>query len=58
MSLNRVIKSKSEDTMNSWSYAVLGDKLKKTNKKLMKRKFRTEVKKDTLKEIRESDNDV
>lgn len=52
MTLNRIAKNKSEDAMNAWSYAVVGDKLKKIDKKLIKKKFRTEVKKETLREIK------
>ena len=52
MTLNRVAKNKSEDAMNAWSYAVVGDKLKKIDKKLIKKKFRSEIKNDTLREIK------
>ena len=55
--LNRVAKSKSEDAMNIWSYGVLGNKLKKRDKKLIKRQFRTEIKKDTRRQIKEAESD-
>lgn len=52
MTLNRVAKNKSEDAMNAWGYAVLGNKLKKIDKKIIKKKFRSEIKNDTLREIK------